>query len=234
MKWPSNEIGKRLTSPLSKRHKLPLAFSVASHRATRATCPAPNLSLTFGRSCFADEPSGLPHHPASHGSRLHSSGHTSEQRGPAPGLMIWLMLTCHASCGCHESRQARPLRGVSGRIILWIVFKSFPASAPPLHRRVLSPSLARLHRGPDVVPPEGDLHWPPCCAGFFREGRKTGPNSRAQKKDYENEYKQKSDQGSEPSRTVEHEHGEQTKNQYGIAPGKSETGNRKVAGVAPQ
>jgi hypothetical protein len=44
-----------------------------------------------------------------------------------------------------------------------------------------------------VVPPEGDLHWPPCCAGFFREGRKTGPNSRAQKKDYENEYKQKSE-----------------------------------------
>ena len=98
----------------------------------------------------------------------------------------------------------------------------------------LSPSLARLHRGPDVVPPEGDLHWPPCYAVFFREGRKTGPNSRAQKKDYENKYKQKSDQGSEPSRTVEHKHGEQTKNQYGIAPGKSETGNRKIAVIAPQ
>jgi len=40
----------------------------------------------------------------------------------------------------------------------------------------------------------------------FREGRKTEPNSRAQKKDYENEYKQKTSQGSEPSRTVEHEH----------------------------
>src|ERR1700722_4805218 len=92
-----------------------------------------------------------------------------------------------------------------------------------------------LHRGPDVVPPEGDLHWPPCCTGFFREGRKTGPNSRAQKKDYENEYKQESEiRGSEPSRTVEHEHGKQTKNQYGIAPGKPTDGNRKVACVAPQ
>src|ERR1700722_889261 len=91
-----------------------------------------------------------------------------------------------------------------------------------------------LHRGPDVVPPEGDLHWPPCFAGFFREGRKTGPNSRAQKKDYENEYKQKSDQGSEPSRTVEHEHGEPAKNQSGIAPGKPPVGNGKTAFVAPQ
>lgn len=86
-------------------------------------------------------------------------------------------------------------------------FQALVRSASPLRRHVLSPSLARLHRGPDVVPPEGDLHWPPCYAGFFREGRKTGPNSRAQKKGYENEYKQKSEtecSGSEPSRTVEH------------------------------
>ena len=113
-------------------------------------------------------------------------------------------------------------------------FQVLSRKCSPLHRLVLSPSLARLHRGPDVVPPEGDLHWPPCFAGFFREGRKTGPNSRAQKKDYENEYKQKSDQGSEPSRTVEHEHGKQTKNQSGIAPGKPPDGNRKTSFVAPQ
>ena len=33
-----------------------------------------------------------------------------------------------------------------------------------------------------MVPSEDYSHGPPCCAGFFREGRKTGPNSRAQKK----------------------------------------------------
>ena len=33
-----------------------------------------------------------------------------------------------------------------------------------------------------MVPSEDYSHGPPCCAGLFREGRKTEPNSRAQKK----------------------------------------------------
>ena len=84
---------------------------------------------------------------------------------------------------------------------------SSPFRSAPLHRlSALSPSLARLHRGPGVVPPEGNLHWPPCFAVFFRlKGERPKPNSRAQKKDYENEYKQKSEiRTQEPSRTVEH------------------------------
>jgi hypothetical protein len=44
----------------------------------------PLSSLTFGRPGFADEPSGSPPPPPSHGSPLRTPAHTSEQRGPAP------------------------------------------------------------------------------------------------------------------------------------------------------
>ena len=50
----------------------------------------------------------------------------------------------------------------------------------------LSPSTARLHRAPGVVPPEGDLHWPPCFAGFFVEGRQSETEQQSTKKDHEN------------------------------------------------
>ncbi len=33
-----------------------------------------------------------------------------------------------------------------------------------------------------MVPPEGDLHWPPCFAGFFGEGRETGTEQAEHKK----------------------------------------------------
>jgi hypothetical protein len=64
-------------------------------------------------------------------------------------------------------------------------FGSFSSPCPQCFSSASARSFALtspLHRGPDVVPPEGDLHWPPCYAVFCREGRKTGPNSRAQKK----------------------------------------------------
>jgi hypothetical protein len=84
-----------------------------------------------------------------------------------------------------------------------------------------------------VVPPEGDLHWPPCCAGFFREGRKTGPNSRAQKKDYENEYKQKSEIKAQ-SRPEQLSTGNRPKIDMELRRANRAVGNRKIAGVAPQ
>jgi hypothetical protein len=67
---------------------------------------------------------------------------------------------------------------------------------------VPSPSLGRLRKGPDAVPSKDYSRWPPCCAAFFREGRQTEPNSRAQKKDHENEITKTGTQ--EPPRTVEH------------------------------
>jgi hypothetical protein len=68
----------------------------------------------------------------------------------------------------------------------------------------LSPSTARLHRGPGVVPPEGDLHWPLCFAVFSLKGERPKPNSRAQKKDHENEHEKYKIGTQEPTRTVEH------------------------------
>ena len=53
-------------SPPSKRHKQPLAFSVASHRATCATCPFPCESDLWP-SCSAVRLSLAPS-PSSHGS----------------------------------------------------------------------------------------------------------------------------------------------------------------------
>ena len=44
----------------------------------------------------------------------------------------------------------------------------------------LSPSTACFHRGPGAVPPEGDLRWPPCSAGFFVKGER--PRTHSSKK----------------------------------------------------
>jgi hypothetical protein len=60
-------------------------------------------------------------------------------------------------------------------------------SNPLCHVPNLSPSPACFHRGPGAVPPEGDLRWPPCSAGFFVKGERPRTHS-SKKKDYENKY----------------------------------------------
>jgi hypothetical protein len=56
-------------------------------------------------------------------------------------------------------------------------------------------------RGPDAVPSKDYSHWPPCAAGFFREGREA-ENAQQQKKDYENKYKFRF-KAPEPDRTAQ-------------------------------
>jgi hypothetical protein len=58
-----------------------------------------------------------------------------------------------------------------------------------------------FHRGPDAVPSKDYSRWPPCAAGFFREGREA-ENAQQQKKDYENIYKFRF-KAPEPDRTAQ-------------------------------
>ena len=46
----------------------------------------------------------------------------------------------------------------------------------------LSPSLARLRRGPGAVPSVDSSRWPPCFARFSVKGERPKPNSRHKKK----------------------------------------------------
>ena len=63
-------------------------------------------------------------------------------------------------------------------------FRPIPTSSRRTHLagRLSSWITSPLHRGPGVVPPEGNLHWPPCFASFFVNGDRPKPNSRTQKK----------------------------------------------------
>jgi hypothetical protein len=71
----------------SKRHKQPLAFSVASHRATCATCPCP-FESDIWPSVFRRAPLILPFYPASHVSRLLPASQKSEQTEFEPSATL--------------------------------------------------------------------------------------------------------------------------------------------------
>ena len=98
-----------------------------------------------------------------------------------------------ATCQCLRFARVALLRLRTGRTLHSAAFRlSDMIDAPPaillevfpnpfLRVPNLSPSTACFHRGPGAVPPEGDLRWPPCSAGFFRAGREA-ENAQQQKK----------------------------------------------------
>jgi hypothetical protein len=90
-----------------------------------------------------------------------------------------------------DSVVKNPFGRFSGPLCFWFRFQPFTLNRP-------------TSQGPGVVPPEGDLHWPPCFAVFSLKGERPKPNSRAQKKDHENEYEKYKIGTQEPARTVEH------------------------------
>src|ERR1700691_1731146 len=110
------------------------------------------------------------------------------------------------SCGCHESRQFRPLKRI------WFWEKSFARfqvvlrSRSILHRISVFALTSPFHRGafrgfPLKTTPTSR----PCFTVFLEvKGERPKPNSRTQKKDHENEYSKSKIGTQEPTRTVEH------------------------------
>jgi hypothetical protein len=70
-----------------------------------------------------------------------------------------------------------------------------------VHSQPLALHEPACHRGPDAVPSKDYSRWPPCAAGFFREGREAENAQQIQKKDYENKIK-KEFRAPEPDRTA--------------------------------
>jgi antirestriction protein ArdC len=82
------------------------------------------------------------------------------------------------------------------RFIFWILVFQVLFHGLPVFALSSSPARCFL-RGPDAVPPEGNLRWPPIGAGFLGEGRQTRPSSASCKKKTMNTHpKYNNEQGS--------------------------------------
>jgi hypothetical protein len=98
-----------------RRARGTICRSLSAWQATAQIVPLvlPHVSLTFGRSCFADEPVGfsLPTTPATAPRYTHPATRQMSA-APRPVVSTPEIRTCHGSCGTveHESRQLRPLK----------------------------------------------------------------------------------------------------------------------------